>query len=180
MNVACLAFVLANELGVSAGIGYLTSPDLKGSAFALGARWRAAEHIALGFDAGYGVIGKIPDVQDRWWLMPSVALVMPSGSTALDVGAGLGLGATSGYRSWSEYVAGPFNPVWALQLVPTFRVHLQATRKLTKRLDGFLRLDLASLLLRGNSIGSRVGIPDPAVADTRWLDLLIGIQFRAL
>ncbi len=168
------------KLGFFAGAGYLGSPDLGGAAFVLGVRYRPVSHLALGFDAGYGVIGTIPTVEDRWWLMPSVALVVPMSRVAIDVGAGLGVGASSGYATWNDYVAAPFGPVWALQLVPALRGHVMSTIRLTKRLDLFVRVDVASLLVSGDAIGSRVGNPNPSGEDTLWIDLLMGIHFRVL
>ncbi len=169
-----------HTLGLLGGLGYLESPSLGGSAFMLGVRYRPITHFALSFDAGYGLLNGDAQVQDRWWLMPSVALVVPVRRLQLELGAGLGFGATSGYRSWDAYFAGPFDPTWALQLVPTFRAHAMAIAPVTRTLDVFVRADTAVLLLGGNSIGSRVNDPDPPAADTLWLDLTVGVHFRVL
>jgi hypothetical protein len=167
-------------LGLFAGAGYLGSPGLSGGVADLGLRYAPLSHLALSFDLGYGVIGGSASTQDRWWLMPAAALVVPVGPATLDVGAGLGLGATSGYSSGSAYVAAPFTPVWAFQLVPAVRGHAMVTLSLGARLDGFARLEVASLLLGGNSIGSRVDNPHPEAADTLWYDLVLGVHFHLL
>lgn len=172
---------LPEKVGVFGGVGYLGSPGLDGMAFALGVRYLPLPALALTFDAGYGVLGGSADVQDRWWLMPSIAAVIPAGRRVhIDVGAGLGFAASSGYASWQDYTAAPFGPAWAYQLVPALRGHAMAILKLTRTMDVFVRLDVGSLLLGGNSIGSRVDDPKPSSSDTLWYDILAGVHFRLL
>lgn len=178
--VAARADRRPQELGLFVGAGYLASPGANGGAFSFGLRLGMGRYVALSFDVGYGVVGASPTVEDRWWLMPAVALVLPAGPVRFDLGAGLGLGASSGYRSWPDYVAGPFNPIWAFQLVPTVRAHVRAAIALRRCCDLFARVDVASLLLDGNSIGFRVGDPHRPVMDTLWFYLWIGVQFRLL
>jgi hypothetical protein len=170
----------AEKLGLSVGTGYLGSLALSGVVFDFGVRYLPIQHLALSFDLGYGVIGHHPDVQDRWWLIPSVAYVTAAGPVNLDFGVGLGLGATSGYKDLSAYVAAPFTPVWAFQLVPTARGHVMATHALDERFDLFARVDFASLLLGGNSIGSRVANPNPTTGEQIWYELVVGVQFHLL
>jgi hypothetical protein len=169
------------KVGLFGGAGYLASPGLGGAAFMLGVRYLPIKYVAVAFDAGYGVIGHAPEVQDRWWLMPSVAVVLPLRRVSFDLGVGLGLGACSGYASWDAYVASPFGPAWALQLVPALRGHAAAIVRASKQVDVFVRFDVASVL--GNSIGSRVDDPHPptnAWRDDSWLDLMVGVHARVL
>src|SRR5277367_1126985 len=107
------------------GTGYLGGPSPGGAAIVLGVRSRPATHLALAFDVGYSALAAPPGMQDRWWLIPSVALVLPLAAgtgagtdTQLELGAGIGLGAASGYTSGADYAAAPFSPVWAFQMVP--------------------------------------------------------------
>jgi hypothetical protein len=165
---------------VAVGAGYLGNRGLNGAVVTSGVRYLPLRHLALSFDLGYGVIRGSPEVQDRWWLMPAAALVLPAGPVQLDLGAGLGLGATSGYTNWPAYAAAPFGPTWAFQLVPAARAHLQATMPLTEWVDLYGRLELATLLLGGTSLGSRVGNPHPRDGDLEWFALTAGIQFRLL
>lgn len=169
-----------DRLAFLVGAGYVGSPGLHGADVTFGLRYRPLAHLALSLDLGYGVEGGDSGVQDRWWIMPSVALVVPVGAATLDLGAGLGLGASSGYRSLPAYVAAPFDPIWAYQLVPTVRLHAMISLPVGRRVDLFLRVDAATLLLDGNSFGSRVGDPHPGLADTIWYGLAVGARFRLL
>ena len=172
--------IAPQQLGIFLGGGYVGSPGLSGIVLASGIRYLPMKHLALSFDLGYGVEARNPDVQDRWWLIPSVAFTLPAGPVQLDLGVGLGLGATSGYTTFSAYVAAPFNPIWAFQLVPTVRAHAVAAMTLTKTVDLFARFDLATLVLGGTSIGSRVGDPHRPASDRIWYDFVVGVQFRIL
>jgi hypothetical protein len=172
---------LPQKLGLLAGAGYLGSPGMNGAAGVVGVRYLPIKYLALSFDFGWGVIGRMPDVQDRWWLMPSVAVVVPAGQRVrLDFGAGVGFATSSGYPSWSAFTSGPFEPVWAYQLAPALRGHAMALVTLTGRVDLFVRFDVGSLLLDDNSIGIRVPGPRPSKTDTVFYDLLVGVHFRLL
>ena len=160
------------DLGIFAGAGYLGSPGGNGSTFTTGLRLGIGRHFAVSFDLGYGLLGTHPAVQDRWWLIPSAALVIPAGRVRFDLGAGLGLGASSGYVSWSGYLAKPFTPTWAFQLVPTVRAHAIAAVDITRDFDMFIRLDAATLLLLPGS--------HARISDTTWATLSLGVQFRLL
>lgn len=168
------------KLQLFAGGGYLGSVGQHGAAIDLGARAMPIRHLALEFDAGYSVLGALPTVQDRWWLMPAFAIVLPIGATSFEIGAGFGLGASSGYTSASAYAAAPFTPVWAYQLVPAARVHAGVSTPLSRSLELFARADFGALVLGGTSIGSRVGNPDPSFSDVAWLGLLAGIRVGVL
>ncbi len=167
------------KLGVFVGLGYLGAPGSHGSAFSSGVRLALGSHVALGFDLGWGLIAA-PVVYDRWWLMPTVACVIPAGRARFDLGVGAGLATSSGYDSLGKFAAGPFMPDWAFQLVPAVRGHAMASMPLSKNLDGFVRLDVGSLVLGGNTIGFRDGNPNPSVMDTLWLNLSLGVAFRLL
>ncbi len=64
--------------------------------------------------------------------------------------------------------------------MPTLRAHVMTLVTLTERLALFVRFEVASLLLGGNTVGSRVPNPSPTVTDELWLDLTIGLHFRLL
>jgi hypothetical protein len=157
----------APKVSLFAGAGYLASPGANGAAIEVGARFAVARDVALDFDLGYGVLAAAagPTVQDRWWIMPALAYVIPAGRVRLDLGAGVGLGASSGYRSWSSYIDQPFMPVWAYQLMPTLRVHAAAWYDLSPRSSVFTRVEAAKLLMSGS---------DSKWMDTTWATLSIG------
>ncbi len=168
------------RLEVFAGAGYLSSPGGNGGALAAGLRWAATRHLGVSFDLGYGVLRSSPGVEDRWWLMPALELSVPAGRLRLDLGGGLGLAASSGYVGWPQYVAGPFDPTWAYQLVPGARAHLSASLAPEPGWQLFARLEAGTLLLGGTKIGSRVGNPNPSSMDTATVFLWIGVRWRLL
>ncbi len=167
LAVASTASAAEPNVSLFAETGYLASPGANGAAFAIGARFAFTRHLALSTDLGYGVLAASsgPTIQDRWWIMPSLSYVVPAGRIRLDLGAGIGLGASSGYRSWSTYVDAPFAPVWAYQLMPTVRVHAVASYDVSPRSSVFARLEGAKLLSSGS---------DSAWMDTTWATLSIG------
>ena len=170
------------KLGFFIGTGYLGSPGANGAAVDLGVRLGLGRHFAFSFDIGYGMITATasPIVHDRWWLIPTMAFVIPAGRVRFDLGTGIGIGTSSGYTDMADFAAAPFMPSWAFQLVPVIRGHAMATTAINRRVDLFVRLDVASLLLDGNSIGIRDGNPNPGLIDTMWVNLWLGVQFRAL
>lgn len=168
------------RLGVFAGLGYLGSPGAHGAAMTAGLRLALGSHLAASFDLGYGLLHDGTIVEDRWWLIPSLAWVTRAGWARLDFGAGLGLGASSGYASAASYVAAPFSPVWAFQLVPAARAHALAAVGLGRDVDLFARVEVASLWLDSGSIGFRAGKPDGGAKDSTWVGLTFGAQLRVL
>lgn len=168
------------KLGVFVGLGYLAAPGANGSAASAGIRLAMGRHAALGFDLGWGVISAKKVVHDRWWLMPTLAVVIPVGRVRFDLGAGLGFATASGYDDINQFAGAPFSPVWAFQLVPAARGHLMGTMQLNQTFDAFARLDVGSLLLDGNSVGLRNGNPNPGLMDTMWMNLSLGVAFRLL
>src|SRR5271170_6447051 len=69
----------AGSLGLFAGAGYLGGPGAYGEAFATGVRLGVGAHLAAGVDLGYGLLNASPVAEDRWWVIPSIALVVPAG-----------------------------------------------------------------------------------------------------
>jgi hypothetical protein len=167
-------------IGLLVGLGELGSPGGGGAVFTLGLRYAPWRHAALALDLGYGVLAAGPTVQDRWWILPTVAAVVPVGPLRLELGAGLGLGAASGYLSAGAYADAPFTPVWAFQLVPAARAHATLWAPLGRRADLFFRIEAGGLLLDGNAIGSRAGNPNPTFADVTWGGLTVGVALRLL
>jgi len=164
---------LAEKLGVFAGVGYLASPGASGTAFTSGLRVRVAKHVAASLDLGYGLLEAAPSVQDRWWVIPSAAFVLTAGAARFDVGAGAGVGTSSGYASWASYKAAPFTPGWHAT-VPAVRAHVTVTLPLTVSVDVFARADVASLVLAGS------GSSHTDSTDSAWLTLSLGFQHRLL
>ena len=168
------------RLGVYAGLGYLASPGTNGTAFSTGARLAIGRHFALNLDLGYGVLTAASNTQDRWWIIPTAAFVLPAGRVRFDLGAGLGLGTSSGYPTMSSFLSAPFMPAWAFQLVPIAKVHLMASTPLTPNVEVFARAELLSLLLDGNQIGLLDGGHQAGIGDTLTLNLWVGFQFGLL
>ncbi|HUB07305.1 MAG TPA: hypothetical protein VMB50_09895 [Myxococcales bacterium] len=144
---------------------YLGSAGADGGALSLGLRLQPYRHLAVSLDLGYGLLAASPGVDDRWWLIPSVAWVVPLGRLSLDLGAGVGVGTVSGYGSWSAYVAGPFDPVWHTT-APAARLHALLELPLTRRVALFARAEVAALL--------------PDVAGTLWGGTWLGVQVGLL
>jgi hypothetical protein len=158
------------NLGLFTGLGYLGSPGADGGAFLTGLRLGLGRHFAASFDVGYGLESAPSTTQDRWWAMPAASLVLPAGAVRIDLGAGAGVGTSSGYVSWSDYAARPFTPIWHYT-VPAVRAHVGAAMALSPSLDVFARADLASLLSAGSPGG---------MMDTTWFALWVGVQPRLL
>jgi hypothetical protein len=168
------------RLGVSAATAYLVSGAGSGVAVSSGLRLTLGTRAALGADLGYGVLTASSSTQDRWWAMPTIAWVSRVDNAHLDVGAGFGVGASSGYASLADYVGRPFSPVWAFQLVPAARGHVVVAAPFGHDCDIFARIEAATLLLSGSQLGFRHGNASPGPADTTWFDVAAGVQFRLL
>jgi hypothetical protein len=168
------------KLGVSVATSYLGNAAACGVVLSSGVRLALGTHAALSADLGYGVLSAPSATQDRWWIMPAIAWVIPAENVRWDVGAGLGLGASSGYASFADYTRGPFSPTWAFQLVPAARVHVMAAMPVGRDVDVFVRVEAAALLLSGTQLGFRNGSANPGPADTTWFDMGAGVQFRLL
>jgi len=169
-----------HELSAFLSVGWLTNTDANGAALDGGLRVALGRYAAFSIDMGYGVIASASNTQDRWWLIPSFALVIPLDAVRFDLGAGIGLGICSGYPDFERFASDPFTPPWAFQLVPTARAHVMASVQLERGLDGFVRFDAGTLLLEGNSIGMRDGNTSPQSVDTLWLHAAVGVSFRGL
>jgi hypothetical protein len=165
------------KLTVFTSAGYLSTSGGNGGALATGVRLALGDHFALGLDLGYGLLAlQQGTMQDRWWIIPSMAVVLPAhiGKVPLsfDIGAGLGLGTSSGYASWSTYSARPFSADWAFQLEPAVRAHAIAAVSVSRNVDLFLRADAAALILPQGSA--------PTDADGMWMMFALGSRFRLL
>lgn len=169
-----------HHLGVFVGGGYLKSTEGHGAALDAGIRLDLARNFSAGFDLGYGVFGTKRDTQDRWWLMPNIALVVPSGFATLDVGFGVGLAAASGYDDVNDFLLAPFDPSWALQLIPAGRVHVRLGVPVTPGFEIFTRLDAGGLLVEGNDLGFRSRNPTPTFEQRVWVNLWLGVQLNYL
>jgi hypothetical protein len=179
-NLALEGAAPPQKLGLTMATYALGSPAGCGAAVSPGLRFALGEHAALSLDLGYAVLSAPPTTQDRWWIMPAVAAVLRAELVRFDIGVGLGLGASSGYGSFTDYTRGPFAPRWAFQLVPTARVHLMAAAPLGRDLDVYLRAEAATLVLSGTDLGIRNGDANPSMADTTWLDVGAGVQVRLM
>jgi hypothetical protein len=151
------------------GADYLAASGANGGALSAGLRAGLSRYFAASLDLGYGLLGASPGIEDRWWLLPSVALVVPAGRVSFDFGVGVGVGTVSGYSSWSDYVARPFGPDWHFT-VPAVRVHAIVALPLSHELDLFARIEGASLL----------GVSQSYNADAFWFGLSMGLAIRLL
>jgi hypothetical protein len=161
------------RLGFLAGVVGIASPGAYGAALGTGLRLRLGNYFAASVDLGYGLAGASPGMQDRWWLIPAVAGVIPAGSLHFDLGAGFGVATSSGYVSWADYAAAPFTPIWHFT-VPAARAHLAATLPVARALDLYARLEVVSLLLIGSPDA------DAELMNTLWVGLWIGLQYKLL
>jgi hypothetical protein len=191
MNLIVLAVLLSSadveahadtphesRVGLQVGLGQLLAAPGYGPALTTGVRVRFTEHFVGMFDAGYGVLATGPTTQDRWWLMPSLALTFPVASLRVDLGAGVGLGASSGYANLPAFLKSPFGPDWAFQLVPAARVHASVAMPVSQHFTVFARLEAASLFLQGTSIGSRNGQQqNDSFANDTWVHFALGGEF---
>ncbi len=164
------------KLTLFTSAGYLATSGGNGGALGTGIRYAIGEHFALGFDLGYGLMALQTGMQDRWWFMPNMAVVIPTRIAnmplSIDIGAGLGLGTSSGYASWSEYTSHPFTADWEFQLEPAVRAHAIAALGVSRSLEVFVRADAAALVLPHGSASSS--------SDSTWLMFAIGTRFRLL
>ena len=114
----------AERIGVVGGAALLGSDTGAGLAFDLGARLELNATYALSFRIGYGVLVGESETQDRWWILATYGghLTLAEG-LRLELGGGLGAGAVSGYEDVDAFIAAPFDPTWAYQLLPAMAVH---------------------------------------------------------
>jgi len=172
------------ELALVGGVAALGSPGEIGLAFALGTRLALGRYTALRFDIGYGVTGGSRSLEDRWWLVPSFAAVIPIERLRVEVGAGVGFATSSGYTDLDAFVRDPFEDDWAYQLVPAVRGHLALWLDLEEAVDAYVQLDAGGLLTAGNDIGLRAG-PNggagiPSDAQLVWATLTVGTSHDLL
>jgi hypothetical protein len=191
MNVILLAGILSSagvveaqqqepehsRVGLQAAAGSIAAAAGVGPALETGVRIRLAEHLAGTFDVGYGVLASGATAQDRWWLMPSLAVTFPVGRLRLDLGLGAGLGAASGYASVPAFVKAPFDPDWAFQLVPAVRLHAALSVPVSRRFTMFARVEAGDLFLKVVRLGIRTGENNDTFANDTWLHVALGGEF---
>jgi hypothetical protein len=158
------------KLAFLIGAGSLNSPGASGGALWTGLRVALGRHFAASTDLGYGLVGTAPSAQDRWWLIPALAMVIPTGPVRVDVGLGAGVGTSSGYPAWSNYLHAPLTPTWH-DTVPIVRAHASAGMEIKRNVDVFARAEVASLLFAK---------PHDGTLDTLWLSFWVGLQVGIL
>jgi len=168
-----------SKLTLFTSAGYLATAGGNGGALATGVRYMIGRRFALGFDLGYGLMATdspTAKMEDRWWFIPSMAVVFPARvgkyPLSFDVGAGLGLGTSSGYTVPSDYTDRPFSADWEFQLEPAVRAHAIAAIQVTRSLEIFARAEAAALVLPHGS--------SPSVTDSTWMMFSIGTRFGLL
>ncbi len=164
-----------HRLGLFVGTGYLGTPSGHGVAISGGLRFPLGRHLALGFDVGYGFTGAHAAVEDRWWLLPSAAFVVPLGRWSFELGVGAGLGTASGFASWSAYTSDHTD--WAYQLAPAGRLHARVAFDVSPGFTLFARFEVATLWTQSNVIGFREGSGHASSAENLWFGLCLGAQF---
>ena len=91
-------------------------------------RLRLGAHV-LSAELGYGVLGGSRGVQDRWWILASYAWRTPlDGATSLELGGGLGAGASSGYTDLDAFAAAGTLHLRSGEQIPVSRRCLPAVR----------------------------------------------------
>jgi hypothetical protein len=170
VQAAALPEPAPKKLSFIIGAGSINSPGAAGGALWTGLRLSLGPHFAGSVDLGYGLAGTAPSDQDRWWVIPTLAAVIPTAPMRIELGLGAGVGTSSGYRAWSEYFSTPFLPEWH-DTVPIVRAHASAARSLTPNVDIFARAEVASLLFASEHDGT---------IDTLWLALWVGLQVGIL
>lgn len=168
----------AAQLDLVGGVAALGAPGELGLAFVLGTRLALGRYTALRFDVGYGVMGGSRSLEDRWWLIPSFALVLPVDRMRVELGVGVGLATSSGYSSFEAFVRAPFDDDWAYQLVPAVRGHAVLWIETGRDADVYTQIDAGTLVPAGSEIGLRVGSPNAAAL--MWATLTVGTSLRLL
>jgi hypothetical protein len=164
------------DLELVGDVAYLTDTTNHGVALDAGLRLGLGRYFAVALEVGYGMMGAA-HVQDRWWVMPSIALVLPVAPLRIDLGAGLGLGTASGYADLDVFERAPFEPGWAFQLAPAIAGHATVAVPLSPTTSAFARLDVGALLVDGNAFGYRQRTQHLGSADTLWIALALGFAF---
>jgi hypothetical protein len=96
----------------------------------------------------------------------------------LSIGAGVRLGATSGYADVDTYLRAPFDPVWSSRLAPTVRAHAAFLARWSDDCDGRVRFELADVIVDGNTIGVRAPSPQRVSGDATWMLVSLGVAIR--
>jgi hypothetical protein len=151
------------HLAWTLGAAEIGSAGENGAAFTVGILFRPIRFLQTSVEFGYGLLDGARGPEDRWWVMPTLALVIPAGRMSFDLGGGVGSGTVSGYQTWPSYFAHPFDPCWHIT-EPAVRGHLGFSVPLTGSIDLWGRADVGTIVA-----------PAPA-SDTQWHGLTIGVQ----
>jgi|GEM_PF-2389264 len=170
----------AAHFEIAGGLAALGGTDTGGVALTLGGRLLLGSFSVLRLDVGYGLVGNDHEVQDRWWILPGYALLIPIDTMRLEIGASLGFATSSGYPDLAAFGDAPFNPRWALQLVGAARGHVALWFDLDESNAAFIELAVGTLHLEGNDAGVRHGIDNATAAETVWWTLTVGTTFDVL
>ncbi len=177
MPLSILALLLTvaepNHLHAFVGGGYLTTPGGQGAAVVGGMRYSIGRHFAVSLAASYGSLNSI---QDRWWVMPTIAWVIPAGAFRFDFGAGVGSSTATAFASWSDYSRD--QPMWVNEAVPSFRLNAIVAAPISPGFELFARADATMQLLEQTSLGWRRGEAPTRNTGTMFLNLSVGCQFR--
>ena len=160
------------RIGVVGGAALLGSDTGAGLAFDLGARVELNATHALSFRIGYGVLVGERETQDRWWILATYGghLTLAQG-LRLELGGGLGAGAVSGYDDLDAFIAAPFDPTWAYQLLPAMAVHTRLGWE-TGDVSCFASAELGALM-DVPGLGVREGSAAQA-GDLMWFTMSVG------
>lgn len=163
--------------GVVGGAALLGTPDVgAGLAFDLGARLELNTTHAFSFRVGYGVLVGDRETQDRWWILASYGAQLElDRGLRLELGGGLGAGAVSGYENLEAFIAAPFDPHWAYQLLPAVTAHARLWMDDGPQVSWFVGAELGGLL-DAPGLGVREGNAHQA-SDLMWLTLSVGTAF---
>ena len=163
--------------GVVGGAALLGTPDVgAGLAFDMGARLELNTTHAFSLRAGYGVLVGDRETQDKWWILASYGaqLALDRG-LRLELGGGLGAGAVSGYENLDAFIAAPFDPHWAYQLLPAVTAHARLWMDDGPHASWFVGAELGGLV-DVPGLGVREGNAHQA-SDLMWLTLSVGTAF---
>lgn len=163
--------------GVVGSASLLGTPDVgAGLAFDLGARFELNTTHAFSLRAGYGVLVGDRETQDRWWMLASYGVQLPlDRGLRVELGGGLGAGAVSGYDNLDAFIAAPFDPHWAYQLLPAATVHARLWIEDGAHTSWFVGAELGGLV-DVPGLGVREGNAHQA-SDLMWLTCSVGTAF---
>lgn len=162
----------SERIGVVGGAALLASDTGAGLAFDLGTRLELDTTHALSFRIGYGVLVGERETQDKWWILATYGghFTLAEG-LRLELGGGLGAGAVSGYEDVDAFIAAPFDPTWAYQMLPAATVHTRLWWQ-AGEVSCFASAELGALM-DVPGLGVREGSARQA-GDLMWFTLSLG------